>query len=54
MNLSNSDNHSKTSAFKKFKRLLYKYYPRFSKICKNSEHLHQFSILLYNCVPNLG
>ena len=32
LNSSNFDNHSKTSAFEKFIRLLYKYYPRFSKI----------------------
>ena len=25
------DNRSKTVAFKKFKRLLYKYYPKFTK-----------------------
>ena len=31
MNWSNFDNHSKTPAFKKFKRLLYKYYPKFVK-----------------------
>ena len=46
-------NHSKTSALKKFKRLLYKSYPRFSTICKNSMHLNQFLVLLYNIVPNL-
>ena len=34
VDLSNSDNHSKASAFKKSKRLLYKYYPMFSKIQK--------------------
>ena len=37
MNSLNIDNHSKTSGFKKFKRLLYKYYPTFVKACiKNS------------------
>ena len=48
------DNHSKAKAFKKFKHPLYKYYPRFSKICKDSEHFHQFLILLYNCLSNLS
>ena len=53
MNSSSFANYSKTSSLKKFKRLLYKYYPRFSTICKNSMHLNQFLVLLYNIVPNL-
>ena len=35
MNLSNFDNHLKTSALKKVLPVLYKYYPGFSKISKN-------------------
>ena len=46
MNLSNFDNHSKTSAFQTFKRFLCKYYPQFSKICNNSAHLNQFHVKL--------
>ena len=46
MNLSNSDNHSKTLAFKKLKRIIYKYCCRFSKICKNITRLNQFLVLL--------
>ena len=52
MNFSHFDNHSKTLTFKKFKCLLYKYHPRFSKICKNNVHLNQFLVLLYDFVPN--
>ena len=48
------DNHSKAKVFKKFEHPLYKYYPRFSKIYKGSEHFHQFLILLYNCLSNLS
>ena len=40
MNSSNFDNHSKTSAFENFKRLLYKYYPRFVKVYENELILH--------------
>ena len=43
----------KTLTFKKFNRLLYKYYPRFSKICKISAHLNQFLVLLYDCMLSL-
>ena len=35
---SNIDNQSKASAFNKFNRLLFKYYPRFSNIGKVGEH----------------
>ena len=50
----NIDKHSKSSAFTKFKRLIYKYYPRFSKISRIGEHLNQFPVLVYDCVPNLS
>ena len=54
MNSSNNGNHWRTLAFKKLKRLLHKYYARFSKICKNTAaQLNQFFVLLYGCVPNL-
>ena len=39
------DNRSKASAFNKFKQILYKYYPRFSKISKIGEYLNQFLVL---------
>ena len=45
---------SKVSAFNNFKRLFYKYYPRFSKISKIGEHLKKFLVLLYDCVPTLS
>ena len=35
MDLLNIDNRWKTSAFKKFKHVLYKYYPEFVKSFKN-------------------
>ena len=54
VNSSNIDNHSKASAFNKFKCLLCKYYPRFSKISRNCEHLSQYFLLLYDCVPSLS
>ena len=50
MNSSSFDNHSKTLAFKKPKCLLYKYYPRLSKICKNSAHLNQFLFHIIACL----
>ena len=52
MNSPNFDNHSENSSFKTFKHFLHKYCPRFSKICKNSMHLNQFLVLLYDCLPN--
>ena len=52
MDSSNFDNHSKAPAFKRFKLLLYKYYLKFSKICKNNGHLNQFLVLVYDVVPN--
>ena len=42
----NSVNHSKTLALKKFKHLLYKYYPKFVKTFK--KHPNKF-----DCVPNM-
>lgn len=59
MNLSNSDNHSVTSAFKKFKCTSYKYYPTFRKVCKNEFNLssnrsdRNLPFLLYGCLPNV-
>lgn len=38
---------------KKLKRLLWKYYPRFTKICKYSANLNQFIVLLCDCMPKL-
>ena len=50
----NSDSHSETSAFKKFERNSYKYYPRFSKIHKVAyEALNEAFVLLCNCMSNL-
>ena len=51
MNSSNFQSHSKASAIKKLRRLLYKYYVRFSEICQNSAH--KFLVLLYDCVADL-
>ena len=60
MDLSNFENHSKTSDFKKLKHLLYKYYPKLVKTHKNESNLssyivdiNQFLVVLYDCVPNL-
>ena len=50
------DNHSKAVAFKKFKCLLYKYYPKFLKTFKkhpNKVNIRQVLVLLYDCVPNM-
>ena len=46
-------NHSKASAFNKFKRFLYKYYPRFSKINRTGEYLNQLLVLLHKIEPFL-
>ena len=48
------DNRLKASAFNKFKQILYKYYPRFSKNSKISEYLNRFLGLLYGCVTSLS
>lgn len=59
MNLSNSDNNSVTSAFKKFKCTSYKYYPTFRKVYKNEFNLssnrsdRNLPFLLYGCLPNV-
>ena len=53
MNSSRIDNHSKASAFNIFKRFLYKYYPRFSKITNVGEHLKECFVLLHDCEPSL-
>ena len=53
MDSSNIDKHSKASAFKMLKRLLYKHYSRFSKISKITEHLNQFLVLLYHFLHSL-
>ena len=44
---------SKALAFKKFKCLLYKFYPKFVKAFKkhpNKFDVRQFLVLLYDCV----
>ena len=56
MNSLNIDNCSKTLVFKKFKRLLYKYYPKLVKTFKkhsNKFHIKLFLVFLYDCVPNI-
>ena len=53
MNSTNFYNQSKSSAFKKLKRLLNIYHSRFSTTCKNNGHLNQFIAPLHNRVPNL-
>ena len=56
MDLLKIDNCSKTLAFKKFKHLIYKYYPKFVKTFKrhlNKFDMRQFVVLLYDCVPNM-
>ena len=52
----NIDNRSKTLVFKKFKQLLYNYYPKFVKTFKkhhNKFDIRQFFVLLYDCVPSM-
>ena len=56
MNSLNTDNHSKTSAFKNVKHLLYKIYLKFVKVYKkqpNRLDIRKFLVLLYDCVPNM-
>ena len=43
----NIDNYAKALAFKKFKRLLYKYYPKFVKTFKI--HPNKFDIKTVSC-----
>ena len=48
--LSNIDNGSKILAFQKFKRLLYKYYPKFVKAYKKQSNrldIRQFLVFFY-------
>ena len=45
MNSLNIDNCSKTLVFKRFKRLLYKYYPKLVKTFK--KHSNKFHIKLF-------
>ena len=50
----NTDNRSKTLFFKKVKRVLYKYYPKFVGAFKkrpNKFYIRQFVVFLYDCVP---
>ena len=52
----NIDDQSKTLVFKKVKRVLHKYYPKFVKIFKkhpNKFDIREFLVLLYDCVPNM-
>ena len=60
MDLVNIDNHSKTLAFKKLKRLPYKCDPK-SKLTKawkltkqsNKLEIREFLVLCYDCIPNI-
>ena len=54
MDSSNIDNQSKESAFNKFKRLLCKYYLKFSKTGRVGEDLNQFLTHLSDCMPKLS
>ena len=52
----NIDNCSKTLAFKKFKDLFCKCYPKFDETFKKHPRkfdIRQFLVLLYCCVPNM-
>ena len=57
MDSSNIDNHSKTLVFKKIKRLLDKYYPKFAETLKkhpNDSDIKQFFFFfLHGCVSNM-
>ena len=56
MDLLKIDNHSKMLAFKKFKHLFYKCYPKFVKKLKkhpNKLDMRQFLVLSYDCIPNI-
>ena len=53
MDSSNIDNHSKTLVFKKIKRLLDKYYPKFAETFKkhpNDSDIKQFVFFFYMVV----
>ena len=47
---SSVDNHSKASSLNKLKPPLYKYCPRFLNISRDSDHLNQFLVLLYDYI----
>ena len=50
------DNHSKRLVFKQFKRLLYRYCPKFVKTFKKYPYkfdMRQLFVLLYDCVLNM-
>ena len=50
------DNHSKRLVFKQFKRLLYRYCPKFVKTFKkypNKFNMRQLFVHLYDCVLNM-
>ena len=52
----NIDNHSKALVFKKFERLLYKYYHKIVKKFNNQHNkfdIRQLLIILYDCIPNI-
>ena len=51
MDSSNIDSHSEAEAFNKLNRFLYKYYPLLLKTSKIGEHVNQFFVFSYNCVP---
>ena len=56
MDLVNFEECSKNLAFRKFKRLLYKYYCKFVKAYKkqpNRLDIRQSLVLLYDCVPSM-
>ena len=56
MDFLNNGNHSKTLAFKKFKRLPYKYYPQFVKAYKKQPNrlgVRHFLFLLNDWIPNM-
>ena len=52
----NIDNHSKALAFKKFKSLLYKCYPKIVNKFKNHRNtfdMRHLFVILFDCVPNI-
>ena len=56
MDLLNTENRSKTFAFKKYQHPLYKYHPKFVKTFRKHPGKfsgRQFLVRLYDCVPNM-
>ena len=56
MDLLNTENRSKTLAFKKYQHPLYKYHPKFVKTFRKHPGkfgVRQFLVQLYDCVPNM-